>query len=317
VGEHALTRRFTFDLFRLNVEDHSDLFTEVSPTRIRTDAQIAEVLKIATEPEQDKLQTTRSAVYKWSVRNYKIFANEHTHRPMLYLVLARSVLERDGTIVTDEGMSTGTSLPNPPLASTAVCLFDLARHLVVVEHTGELFHTAWKDQLEQILMTASARLQLWSAISLEPIPENNGIVGLFKSFERLTRMRVTLRIPNPELTRYTKILYKDLVDSEIREMTQDMKNPNGLSKAETARPFASAVLAEQGYKKGEVQFEGLRNGAFEHASSGSVATRGSVRGFRDFVRGLHANAKTKETQNVLAAVTAEIDRIHPLIGLNG
>jgi hypothetical protein len=95
-----------------------------------------------------------------------------------------------------------------------------------------------------------------------------------------------------------------------------MKNPNGLSKKQEALPFASAVLAEQGYKKGDVQFEGLRNGAFEQATSGSSAARGNVRGLRDYVRGMHANAKAKETQRALAAIAAEIDRLHPIPGLD-
>lgn len=311
-----MARRFAFDLFRLNIEDVSDLFTEAALPRIRTDQDIAEVLRTATEPEQDQIQKTRSAVFKWSVREYRDLANVNPERPLLHVVLARSILEREGAIVTDDGMSSGTSSLNPPLASTAVCLFDLTRHLVAVEHTGDLAPTAWREFFERILGTAANRLQKWSAISLEPVPEQNGIIGLFRSFDRITRMRVVLRIPNPELNRYTRQLYEDLANSGIREMTQDMKNPNGLSKAEAARPFASAVLAEQGYKKGDVQFEGLRNGTFEQASSGSTAARGSVRGLRDFVRGLHANAKAKEAQRVLAAIAAEIDRIHPTPGVD-
>lgn len=228
-------------------------------------------------------------------------------------MLARSVLERDGDIVTDQGMTTGTSSLNPPLASTAVCLFDLSRHLVAIEHTSQLAPTAWKEFIQRILATAANRLEFYSSIELEPIPEQNGIIGLFRSFERLTRMRLTLRIPNPELSRYTKQLYENLLQSDIRELTQDMKNPNGLAKQEEALPFASAVLAEQGYKKGDVQFEGLRNGAFEQATSGSSAARGNVRGLRDFVRGMHANSKAKETQRALAAITEEIDRLHPVI----
>lgn len=187
---------------------------------------------------------------------------------------------------------------------------------MAVEHTGELAPTAWKEFFERILAAAANRLEFFSSIVLEPIPEENGIIGLFLSFERLTRMRVTLRIPNPELNRYTKLLYQDLSKSGIRELTQDMKNPNGLPKSDDARPFASAVLAEQGYKKGDVQFEGLRNGGFDQATSGSSAARGTVRGLRDYVRGLHANAKAKEAQRVLAAVTAEIDRLHPVPGVD-
>ncbi|MDT8999987.1 hypothetical protein RQP53_11995 [Paucibacter sp. APW11] len=311
-----MTRRFSFDLFRLNIEDADDLFADSNLLRIRTNDDITEVLRTAADPEQDQIQKTRSAVFKWSIREYRDLSSSYPERPLLHVVLARSVLERDGLIVTDDGMASGTSSLNPPLASTAVCLFDLSRHLVAVEHTGDLAPTTWKDFFEKILTTSARRLDRWSSISLEPVPEQNGIVGLFLSFERITRMRVTLRIPNPELNRYTKQLYEDLSNSGIREMTQDMKNPNGLSKAEEARPFASAVLAEQGYKKGDVQFEGLRNGTFEQASSGATAARGSVRGLRDFVRGLHANAKAKEAQRILSAITAEIDRIHPIPGVD-
>jgi hypothetical protein len=311
-----VSRRFSFDLYRLNIEDSDDLFAQSELKRLRRDEDIATVLERATDPEQDQLQKTRTAVFEWGVREFRNLREGSPDRPLLHVVLARSVLERDGDIVTDQGMTTGTSSLNPPLASTAVCLFDLSRHLVVVEHTAQLAPTAWKDFFERILSTAASRLDFWSSIALEPIPEQNGIVGLFLSFERLTRMRLTLRIPNPELNRYTKLLYEDLSRSGIRELTQDMKNPNGLSKREDALPFASAVLAEQGYKKGDVQFEGLRSGAFEQATSGSSAARGNVRGLRDYVRGMHANAKTKEAQRALAAITAEIDRLHPVPGLN-
>jgi hypothetical protein len=311
-----VTRRFSFDLYRLNIEDADDLFAGSELKRLRNDGDIAAVLEKATEPEQDQIQKTKNAVFKWGMREFRNLQDVMPSRPLLHVVLARSVLERDGDIVTDQGMTTGTSSLNPPLANTAVCIFDLSRHLVAVEHTGELSQTAWKEFFERILATAANRLEFWSSVVLEPIPEENGIIGLFRSFERLTRMRVTLRIPNPELSRYTKLLYEDLSKSGIREILQDMRNPNGLSKSEEARPFASAVLAEQGYKKGDVQFEGLRNGAFEQASSGSSAARGSVRGLRDYVRGLHANAKTKEAQRSLAAVTAEIDRLHPIPGVN-
>ena len=311
-----MTRRFSFDLYRLNIEDANDLFTQSQLKRLRRDEEIASVLEKATESEQDQIQKTRSAVFEWGVREYRNLADVYPERPLLRVVLARSVLERDGDIVTDQGMITGTSSLNPPLASTAVCLFDLKRHLVAVEHTAQLAPTAWKDFLQRILAAATNRLEFYSSIELEPIPEQNGIIGLFLSFERLTRMRLTLRIPNPELSRYTKLLYEDLSRSGIREITQDMKNPNGLSTKQEALPFASAVLAEQGYKKGDVQFEGLRNGMFEQATSGSSAARGNVRGLRDYVRGMHANAKAKETQRALASIAAEIDRLHPIPDLD-
>jgi hypothetical protein len=311
-----MTRRFSFDLYRLNIEDTEDLFIQSTLRRLRRDKDIGAVLEKATEAEQDQIQKTRTAVFEWGVREFHDLAEHSPERPLLHIVLARSVLERDGDIVTDQGVITGTSSLNPPLASTAVCLFDLSRHLVAIEHTSQLVPTAWKEYIQRILAAAANRLEFYSSIELEPIPEQDGIIGLFRSFERLTRMRLTLRIPNPELSRYTKQLYENLSQSGIRELTQDMKNPNGLAKQEEALPFASAVLAEQGYKKGDVQFEGLRNGAFEHATSGSSAARGNVRDLRDFVRGMHANAKAKETQHVLAEITAEIDRLHPVPRFN-
>lgn len=307
-----MARQFQFELFRLNIEDANDLFIDVSPKRLRDDGPITSVLEHATDPIHDQIQKTRTAVFKWSVREYQELSGVVQDRNLVHLILARSVIERDGSIVTDQGMATGTSSLHPPLASTAVCIFDLSRHLVAVEHTAELSQTAWLEFFQRILASATGNLGYWSSIALEPVPEQNGIVGLFRSFERLTRMRVTLRIPNPELNRYTRLLYEDLSRSGIREITQDMKNPSGLAKTEDTRPFASAVLAEQGYKKGEVQFEGLRNGVLEKATSGSVAARGNVRGLRDFVRGLHANAKTKEAQRALTAITEEIDRLHPV-----
>ena len=311
-----MSRSFSFDLFRLNIEDTADLFSDRNMPRLRSDEEIQKLLQIATEFEQDQIQKTRSAVYKWSLREYNVIKN-NVDRPLLHVILARSVLERDGAIVTDNGMSTGTSQLNPPLASTAICLFDLKRHLVAIEHTGDLSQTAWQDFLHKILAASALRMQKWSTIELEPIPEKNGIIGLFRSFQRVTRMKVTLRIPNPELNRYTRSLYSDLKMSEVREFTQDMKNPNGMSKDENARPFASAALAEQGYKKGEVHIEGIRNDTFEQATSGSAAARGTIRGLRDFVRGMHANARTKEAQRALNLITAEIDRIHPVPDPNG
>jgi hypothetical protein len=313
MDEVHVPRSFSFELYRLNIEDSRDLFTDPDIfLRLRGDRQLSSILRSATSSQQDVVQETQSARFKWSLREFADYSALLHGRELLQVILARSVLEKAGPIVTDEGLSVGMSSSYPPLASTAVCFFDLSRHIVAVEYTGQLSQTAWKDHLEKILEGTARRRGLYSSVQLEPIPEKNGIVRLFLSFERVTRMKVTLRIPNPELTRYTKNLYEDLVVSGIREFTQDMRNPNGISKDENARPFASAVLAEQGYKKGEVQLEGLRNDIFEQVVSGSEAARGTVRGIRDFVRGMHQGAKTKETQRCLAAIVAEIDRVHPV-----
>ena len=279
---------------------------------MRSDEAIEAVLRNATDHKYDQSQETSKSIYKWSLRDFHRMQTEIENRDLLHVLLARSVLEREGSIVTDEGISTGISSLNPPLASTASCFVDLSRHLVAVEHTGDLSQTAWQEFFEKILEDSAIDAGYYSKISLEPVTEQNEIVRIFKSFEIVTRMRVTLRIPNPELNRYTKELYEDLTRGGIREILQDMKNPNGLSKNPEALPYASAALAEQGYKKGEVQIEGLRDGAQETVKSGTSAARGTVQQLRDFVRGLHANSKTKEAAKALTAIVEEIDKIHPL-----
>lgn len=311
-----LAKQFSFDLFRLNIVDFEDLFQRLDNQVLRGDNEIVALLEKAANSSFDEQQQTRTAVFKWSIRDFNNYSDLSNNRPLLSLTLARSLLEKDGLIVTDEGVSSGTSYSSPAPASAVICLFDLTRHLVAVEHSSDLYRTAWKDFIEKILENAALSMQRASSIKLEPVPEQYGITRLFKSFDRITRMRLTLRIPNPELTRYTKSLYDDLVAADIREITQDMKNPNGLSKSEEARPYASAVIAEQGYKSGEVHFEGTIDDNFESVSSGSKSARGKISGLKDYIRGMSATAKTKETKSALAAITKEIDKIHPLVSEN-
>lgn len=295
----------------MNIVDFEDLFLEATENdRIRSDEAILATLEEACDAQFDQTQETSRSEFRWSLRQITKYG-DLANRPTASVVLARSVISRDGLIVTDEGIASGTSSSSPPLAATMLLLIDLERHLVAVEHTGELVQTAWKDFFEKIVSQAALSAERASSIELEPVPEKHGIIGLFRSFDRITRMRVSLRIPNPELSRYTKALYKDLEDSGVREYMQDMKNPNGLSKSESARPYASAALAEQGYKKGEVEFQGVREGQQDTVHSGSQAARGKVSVLRDFVRGLHVNATTQEGRRALAAIIEEIDKLHP------
>lgn len=300
---------FNFDLYRINIQDADDFFYEKTMPRARTDEHIVKILAESSQQKFDQPQETRSATYEWGIR---AFYHTKTHqREIATILLARSTISKDGYIVTDEGLSPASSSAFPPPASGMLLIFDLQRHLVAVEHTGELSQTAWKDFAEKIIGNAALDLGFASSIELEPVPSEDEIINLFKSFDRIVRLKLTLRIPNPELTRYTRGLFEDLKNSNLREYTQDMKNPNGISKDENARPFASASLADQGYKKGEVLIEGNRDGTFEKVRSGNIAARGSISKLKDFIRGLNANTKTKEAQRIIAAITAEIDRIHP------
>lgn len=142
-----MSRTFKFDLYRLNVVDFEDLFLEdADSSRIRSDDEIKQVLEESCDSKLDQTQETRTAEFLWSAREFNCYPLIRG-RALCSLVLARSTISKDGLIVTEEGLSAGKSAATPPLASAATVSFDLSRHLVAVEHTGELSQTAWKDFL--------------------------------------------------------------------------------------------------------------------------------------------------------------------------
>jgi hypothetical protein len=91
-----------------------------------------------------------------------------------------------------------------------------------------------------------------------PMPNQEEILEAFFSFQRLTRLRVHLLLPNPELSRYTQKLFEELQSGGIRDYLADMRNPQGMSKAQENLPFATAAMAAAGYKEGDVLLEGVR-----------------------------------------------------------
>ncbi len=303
---------FTFSLYRINIVDELSLFPSDRTPPLRNDDQIISVLKNSTDSKFDIDQSTQHSIYRWSARTFCNYGYLEGRGNIVSIVLARSVLEKEGLIVTIEKIVQGTSSSTPPLADTIILFFDLARHIVAVENNSALTRSKqWKKTITSILHSSAADLKYSSSIQLEEIPEKHEILKLFNSFELLTRLKVNLRIPNPELSRYTKKLYQDLQDGEIREYSQDMKNPGGMAKGKDARPYATASLAQAGYKEGEVLFEGFQNGEHVSIKSSEDAARGKIEVLKDYVRGIEASANTKEGKNILAAITAEIDRLHP------
>src|SRR5664279_5100272 len=125
---------FVFDLYRLNVVDDETLLGFMGKP-IRADQEIRSVLHTAAQSELDVTRENPTSTHKWSVRDYVEF--EVDGEPVgdhVGLTLARSILEKEGRIVTDEGIERGMSEAEPPLASTIQLLFNLKRHLVAVEY---------------------------------------------------------------------------------------------------------------------------------------------------------------------------------------
>jgi hypothetical protein len=100
-----------------------------------------------------------------------------------------------------------------------------------------------------------------------------------------------------------------MVEDGIREYTQDMKNPSGLNTNENGRPFATATMAQAGYKEGEVILSGVSNGRRKTIRVGNRAARGRIDGLRDYIRGIGANARTIETRSVVEKILEEMDRV--------
>jgi hypothetical protein len=68
-------------------------------------------------------------------------------------------------------------------------------------------------------------------------------------------------------------------------------------------------MAEDGYKKGEVLMEGIREGRRETVKTGTRPARGKVEGIKDFVRGQATTARTQEGRIITDAILKEIDRV--------
>src|ERR1041385_2122647 len=221
---------FVFDIYRLNIVDDDTLLGFMGAPMRRND-EISRVISEATNPKYDVVRENPTSIHTWSLRDF--FSIEQEQLPLgeaLGVTLARSTLEKRGPIVTDTGIEQGVSEAEPPLASYVQLLFHMSRHLVAVEYNSTIMASdTWRDVLHEILSKAASELQFRSTIRLMPLPNIEEVLSAFRSFERLTRFRARLLVPNPELTRYSKKLFDELKSGDIRELLVDMRNPAGLS----------------------------------------------------------------------------------------
>jgi len=305
-------RPFEFDLFRLVVVE-PEIF-EILGSPVAGDDGLLNVLRESCAPRHDVSILGAKNQWKWSLRDFEVTSGDLFDRGVGIATarLARSLLEQTAAIVTDETIVEGLSHAEPPAATPIRLVFYMERHLVAIEHNSTLMATkAWLDALHQIFDRAAAVLELRSQIRLEPVPEANQVLAAFFSFQRLTQIRATLLLPNPEISRFAKGLYDQMRSGGVREYLNDLKSPSGLSQSMGELPHAVASLAQDGYKKGEVVLNGVKDGARRRIRTGRNAARGQVDQVRDFIRGQVTIARTREAQAALAAVLGEIDRIHP------
>lgn len=304
-----MDKKFDFDLYRLNLVDDEDLFTR--GLRITDDKQIRTVLKQMTDPKYDIDVEGRKTEFTWSCREYQTYDSLDLDGIVSQIIISKSVSQETGDTVTDAGITRAVSALEPPLADSMLILVFFSRHLVAVEHNSYLIQSSWRKGFHSIASLAARALDYRTDLRLEPVAPEDQLIEILSSFSRLTRLRVRVRIPNPDITPITKPLYDQLVKGGIRDYAQDMRNPKGINTEPGALPHTTVSMAQDGYKEGNVVFSGMRKGKRASVTAGKDAARGSTETLRDYVRGMKDNAKAKETRMALENIMTEIERLSP------
>ena len=304
-----MDKKFEFDLYRINIVEDEDKI--LAGSRISTDEAIIQVLLNMSTAKQDIRVEGRKTVYEWSCREFYNYKDEDLTENICQIILSKSIIEQEGQTVTATGIEKSVSDIDPPLANSMIMIFWFDRHLVAVERNSYLSSAGWRRAFHNIARYTARKLEYRSDIRLEPVSPQDSLLDIFSSFTKLTRLRVRVRLPNPDLTRYTRPLFEELQSNGIRDYTQDMRNAQGLSTEEGTRQHASVALAEGGYKEGTVTFSGNKDGKRRRIVAGQDAARGEVELLKEYVRGLKSNAKTKETKSALRSVIREIERLRP------
>ncbi len=307
------SKHFNFDLYRLNIDaDESD---ETNPT-LNNDKAIGDILSTMASPSLDIPMTGRKSTSTWGVRLFETFVlkdssrNEVVHR----ILLVKSLEEQDGSTLTDVGLTQGRSMIDPPLATSVSLYFWMRRHLVAVEHNATLLSgKAWNNAVRLISKRAAKQHSNNAFFILEPVPEADSITNLLATFSRVFRIKAKVRIPNPELTRFTKAFYEQLKASRINEYKQDMRNKQqGLSLEEGTLARATIGLVEEGYKDGDVTIVGYRKDQVETVVVGHTAARGTLRVTKESMRQLTPTDDSIVMEMSIGALLSEINRIKPI-----
>ncbi len=307
-------RPVDFYLYRMIVDHGGNVFGFMGQPA-QGDNDLIEILRRSVGAELDVTKDAQVNQYKYSAREFVEYDSEGVSAsPIVGLSLARSVVQQQGPIVTDTGIITGTSTPDPPIATATKIIFFMERHIAAVGYNGSMMDSQmWRASLHDIFDGAAKTLDISSSLRLEPIPKNSEVMEAFRSFSLLTRLKVHLKLPNPELSRYTKSLFTQMREGGIRDFLQDMRNSEGLSQQAGKLPYAAVAMADAGYKEGEVHMEGMRNGHKAEVTTGQSAAKVqvSMENVREFVRGTAVLAKTQEGKALTKAILDQINRESP------
>ncbi len=97
----------------------------------------------------------------------------------------------------------------------------------------------------------------------------------------------------------------------MRELSEDMKNIEGLDVSGDTLPRASLDMALSGYKKGALRVTGLVDGDFKTLEFSEQISRAEVEGVREYIQGMAAGSDNPDVRKALRAVVRKIDEILP------
>jgi hypothetical protein len=295
-------------LYRLNIVDTSNLFQNLA---LRADQDVLDVLSHATEEAHDTETRTRAALYRWSLRNFYTSTIEGDSRVYAIGTFARSTISKRGKSVTSSSIETVNSESSPPLAQDTLIVVDLKRHIVAVEYSSLLMQSeVWRKQLEKIVSQTAGDRGFTSYVRLEAINLPERLNEEISSFERVTRVAVTLAIPNPDIGPTFERLHEEMTRGGIRELKQDMSNPNGMNVSGDSLPRASIDMALSGYREGKLVVDGVRDGEVATITIGETddeVARVKVEGLREYAAGVRDGTKDPTVKKVMRSLLKKMD----------
>lgn len=301
------TNNVDFLLYRLNYEHKPNLFQE----QLEFDGQLIEVLRNAIDPAGDVVKSRTTSGYQWSLREFHLDAvDDSDGRVCVVLTLARSSLYRAGVMVTDSGFENAISTSSPALAERIIVMLDLKRHLFAVEYNSALMQSdTWRKELERILTRSSHSKGFYTKILLIPVPPREEVEVRLRRFQKITRVQLTLSLPNPDINSTYERLYREMVEGDVQQLKQDMSNPNGLKFEESSLPNASLNMAMNGYKRGKIKIRGINNGKPESITIGDDVTRAEVYGVREFAEGISRGSSDSNVKRAIRAILKKLDEV--------
>jgi hypothetical protein len=295
-----------FLLFRLNFVDREDLF----PNPIANDSDFIRVVEKAATEEFDVVKQGKRTSFKWALREVSSGHVDQENRPFISVTFSCEVMSRKGFIVTPGGIAHGISTLSPPSATLVRILIDLKRHVCAVEDVPGVIqaHSGWKNSLQTILNSTAWKLLFKSMIRLTPVVPAETVAVRLKSFEKVTRLRVTLSIPNPDLGPSFERLYNEMKQGGVRELSQDMRNERGLTVSPDTLPQAALDMAMTGYRKGKIRLYGYnKDGQRDNFTVADDVARIEIEEAPDLTEGHTAGQGSSALKRFAKAVISKID----------